>query len=151
MSKKNVTEKICVICQVRKTLDNFPIIDKYIKRNGSVTVWRRKQCLECYKSNRREWFKNNTNKQKISRKLVLSQYGLDETTYQELLKKQNGRCKICFISQDDYGKNLHVDHCHKTGKVRGLLCSLCNQGLGLFKDRYDVILRASHYLMEDPV
>jgi len=59
---------------------------------------------------------------------------------------QVGRCAICeeILSQDT--KHIHVDHCHKTNKVRGLLCANCNKGLGFFKDNTRALERAILYL-----
>jgi len=55
---------------------------------------------------------------------------------------QEGKCAICFKIMDA----PNVDHCHKTGKVRGLLCSLCNKGIGLFHDDIEKLLQAVEYL-----
>ena len=60
-----------------------------------------------------------------------------------MLSNQSGHCAIC-INKDK--RKLAVDHCHKTGKIRGLLCSNCNQGLGMFKDNLDFLGRARNYL-----
>ena len=56
--------------------------------------------------------------------------------------------KICKAPETLQNKNLAVDHCHKTGKVRGLLCSKCNKGLGLFKDSKELLTTAIEYLEE---
>jgi protein-arginine kinase activator protein McsA len=58
-----------------------------------------------------------------------------------MIAAQGGRCLIC---QEE--TKLHVDHCHETKKVRGLLCRECNTGLGKFKERVDLLERAIHYL-----
>ena len=64
--------------------------------------------------------------------------------YERLLKEQNYKCLIC-----DKKKKLYVDHCHKTGKVRGLLCDLCNRGIGLFKEDVNSLSRAINFLNEN--
>ena len=71
-------------------------------------------------------------------------YRMPKDGYLDLVKKQKGLCKIC--KSDGGGRSLHVDHCHTTGKVRGLLCSNCNTGLGLFKDNVDLLKKAIKYL-----
>lgn len=64
---------------------------------------------------------------------------------EELTKKQDGLCAIC-DSQFSYKRKRVVDHCHKTGDIRGLLCYNCNLGLGMFKDNCDLLNRAIIYL-----
>jgi hypothetical protein len=74
-------------------------------------------------------------------------YGISGEDYEAFLKSQNGVCAIC--STHNVGgrhKFFHVDHNHKTRKVRGLLCSNCNRGLGLFKDDPKVLKKAIEYL-----
>lgn len=60
-----------------------------------------------------------------------------------MYEEQGGKCYLCGASQD---RNLAVDHCHSTGKVRKLLCSQCNQALGLFKDNPEVMRKAALYV-----
>ena len=63
-----------------------------------------------------------------------------------MLADQHHGCKICGISPEEYGKNLSVDHCHDTGKIRGLLCSGCNAALGLLKEDLGTFRKAMQYL-----
>lgn len=72
-------------------------------------------------------------------------YGLTEDAYVALLVSQDLRCGIC-REWLDLGKNTHVDHDHRTGKVRGILCGVCNKGLGQFQDSVSVLERAIQYL-----
>jgi hypothetical protein len=74
-------------------------------------------------------------------------YGLSEGDFFALLEKQGDACAICG-SAEWPGKHRvpHVDHCHETGKVRGLLCSNCNHGLGKFRDDPDRLRAAARYL-----
>jgi hypothetical protein len=62
-----------------------------------------------------------------------------------LLDEQENKCKICSIKFNDDIK-YNVDHCHSTGKVRGLLCRCCNLGLGFFKDDPKLLIKAIEYL-----
>lgn len=72
-------------------------------------------------------------------------FGIDLDAYNELYKKQN---KVCAICKTHETKNrLHVDHCHKTGKVRGLLCGRCNTALGSFQDNLKWLQAAIDYLI----
>jgi hypothetical protein len=71
-------------------------------------------------------------------------YALSERMFQSLLRKQDGRCAICGVIM----KQPQVDHDHETGLLRGLLCGLCNKGLGCFLDSQGLLQRAIDYLEE---
>lgn len=73
-------------------------------------------------------------------------YGINLDEYNEMLENQNYCCGICKKHKDNFTKNLYVDHCHDTGKVRGLLCQKCNSGLGLLGDNTDSIKNVLTYL-----
>jgi len=70
-------------------------------------------------------------------------YGISAARVDELIAEQGGVCAICLT-----GKPEHVDHDHRTGEVRGILCFNCNGGLGQMRDRVDVLLAAVDYLGE---
>lgn len=78
----------------------------------------------------------------------LAKYGITPDQYNALLDDQNGVCAICYDKCITRAW-LCVDHDHKTGKVRGLLCSRCNTALGLFKDDVLRLCDAVAYLIED--
>jgi len=74
-----------------------------------------------------------------------------------LLEKQGGGCAICGRTKvtngrwiSTHAKDLHVDHDHETGQVRGLLCNQCNVSLGLMDDEPDRLIRAAEYLKNPP-
>jgi hypothetical protein len=69
------------------------------------------------------------------------QYGLTPAELDAMVAEQQGICCICLAAPAE-----HVDHCHKTGRVRGVLCFSCNAALGQFKDRPDAIRRAAAYV-----
>ncbi len=71
-------------------------------------------------------------------------YGLSEEDFVELMNEHKGCCAICGESLDV----MNIDHCHETGRVRGLLCNNCNCALGLFKDNEDIVLSAAYYLIK---
>jgi hypothetical protein len=74
-----------------------------------------------------------------------STYGITLKEYEEMHDSQNGVCAICGKINSN-NKLLFVDHCHTTGKVRGLLCDKCNSGLGFFRDNISLLLAAIEYL-----
>src|SRR5690606_29139249 len=73
-------------------------------------------------------------------------YGLSVEEFEAKLAAQGGVCAICKGPPNGKGR-YHVDHCHKTGKVRGLLCHHCNLGIGNLKDDADLVLAAAAYLV----
>lgn len=81
-------------------------------------------------------------------------YGLEISEFRRMSEACNNKCEICKQDNFDMSRkakgeaNLCVDHDHKTGKVRGLLCHNCNRALGLFQEDVDVMKRAIEYLVE---
>lgn len=79
-------------------------------------------------------------------------YGISLEDYRNMYREQGGMCPICMKIKPISGKyKMHVDHCHETNKVRGLLCSACNTNLGKFNDSIDMLERAIYYLKEAKV
>lgn len=76
----------------------------------------------------------------------LAQYGLTPAEYRDMLARQGGVCAICKCPEPVKGRALAVDHDHRTGAVRGLLCGSCNRGIGMLKDRADLLEAAAGYL-----
>ena len=72
-------------------------------------------------------------------------YGITYEDFLALLERQGGVCAIC-ATDAPRGKNWHVDHCHDTNAVRGILCGPCNTGLGHFRDDPDRLRKAIDYL-----
>ena len=77
-----------------------------------------------------------------------ARYGITLETYNDMLFEQDGVCKIC-KGKNNSKQSLAVDHCHKTGKIRGLLCSPCNIMLGHSKDNKLTLQEAIMYLMDN--
>jgi len=73
-----------------------------------------------------------------------AKYGLKKGDYERLWGLQEGGCALC--RKPLVEKHTHIDHCHETGRVRGLLCRPCNAGLGMFHDNPDELRRAIAYL-----
>lgn len=82
------------------------------------------------------------NPEQHKRNLRKIRYGISEEQYQEMLLKQDGKCAICEKEMSP----PHVDHCHNTKKVRGLLCDTCNRGIGYLKEDINILKGAIKYL-----
>ena len=102
--------------------------------------------------NRVKWKKNKADKAFMAKKsardkrLRPQKHGMTPDSYNELFAKQGGCCAICGKHQSLERKGLCIDHCHKTGVIRGLLCDRCNQGLGRFNDDAELCIKAYTYL-----
>jgi hypothetical protein len=101
----------------------------------------------------REWQRNaRLNNPDYHRNSNLKKtYGITLDDYNRMLSEQNGLCKICGrperrVTRDGKVMNLHVDHCHSSNKVRGLLCHHCNVALGSFDDSIELLQSAIDYL-----
>jgi hypothetical protein len=98
---------------------------------------------------RRRWRENNSDKHFAAQReshLRLA-FGITTKEYDELLKKQNGKCALCGGDQNPTYKFFDVDHVHdESKKVRGLLCRKCNVGLGTFENNLEWLKKALNYL-----
>ena len=126
--------KTCNKCQTPKPFGEFDKRSKS-KEGRAYTC---KQCRQMYRLENRNvtWEKN-----------MIARYGLTSAEYSATLKEQSGVCKIC-RQLCVTGRKLAVDHCHSTGKVRGLLCAQCNTGLGKAEDSIDRLNDMIKYLKE---
>ena len=88
----------------------------------------------------------NNSKQRSHELMVTKTYGIEAGEYERRYRAQGGRCAICQVATGA-SKRLAVDHDHKTGKVRGLLCSPCNRFIGRLRDSPEAFLRAHKYLL----
>jgi hypothetical protein len=96
--------------------------------------------------------RHNENKERQVSWTLKSVYGITLEEYNDILVKQNNVCAICNKPEKclDYRtgtvKRLSVDHCHTTDKIRGLLCSGCNRGIGYLKEDFTIFEAATRYL-----
>lgn len=109
-------------------------------------LYRSTVCRSCVSAIRKSYHLSPRGQQAYKHTLARS-YGITGRQYAKLLHEQNGLCAICGYPKLDRRKaDLAIDHSHKTGKVRGLLCTNCNNGLGLFKEDPSLIASAIAYL-----
>lgn len=82
----------------------------------------------------------------LKNRMLKLNYGIDLDTYNKMFQDQNGCCAICGRHQSEFKLSLAVDHCHLENKVRSLLCSNCNTGLGNLRDSKELLVKAIKYL-----
>jgi len=78
----------------------------------------------------------------------LRKYGTTVAGYEALLIFQGSRCALCFTDEPGGQGMFHVDHCHVSGQIRGLLCARCNVGIGMLRENLAVLVRARAYLQQ---
>lgn len=101
----------------------------------------------------KRWYSKNPQKaSQKRRKATLAQYNLTPQGFQDILNKQGGKCAICGSNNPNHWSGrFHVDHCHDTGMVRGLLCASCNTGIGLLQENPEILKNAIDYLLRSSV
>ena len=109
-----------------------------------------KKCSKCGKVLPLTMFAGSSDMCKVCRRDYDWQYryGISPEQYLEMLKAQDGKCKICGRELPDE-QYLDIDHNKETGEVRGLLCPKCNKGLGLFNEEPANFIKAIEYLKEN--
>lgn len=119
-----------------------------LARNAASKAWRERNPEKARQVARRSAAKRREKSPEIVREHALKaqlkfHYGLTYEQYKEMVALQHGRCKICYRIPST---RLAVDHCHKTGYVRGLLCRQCNSGIGLFRENPITLRKAAAYV-----
>jgi len=143
----DATERECRKCETVKPFSAFPL-----RSNGRPSSW----CKECTNEYNRQYVKTPEGAAKKRRAaaeynarnpdyFLTRNYGLRPGQYDEMLVSQGGGCAICG-TVDPFGRRLHVDHDHASGKVRGLLCSPCNLGIGKMQDDPARLRAAAAYI-----
>lgn len=147
-------KKICSVCRIEK-----PFSDYFKDNRRKVGI--RCKCKSCCKKETYDWrIKNRSeynnyaaawrakNPEKQHASEIKRYYSLSIERYNEMLTKQACKCKICGKDHNPTVKRgrLYVDHNHRTGIVRGLLCGTCNSGVGYFEDSIDILKSAIKYL-----
>lgn len=127
--------KKCIGCLVEKELQEF-----YLNKTGYYNPY----CKPCNKIRTRDYRRKNTHAHYLRK--VKGKFKISKEDYLILHDKHNGNCAICFKNND--GRRLSIDHCHETGKIRGLLCRKCNLALGYFSDNVEYLKKAILYLQE---
>lgn len=125
--------KVCTKCKTSKPLSEF---GKDKRRKDDLYP----QCKECKRQYQNDRYSD------VAAKRLERKYGITKYDYDRMFQEQGGKCAICDKPQSACRRALAVDHCHASGKVRGLLCDECNRALGYFYDDTNRIAKAIEYL-----
>lgn len=151
--------KICNKCNIEKPLTEFHSSKLKYKANDG----KRPTCKLCRRMYDPKWWQQNREKAcEISKKWqrrnpdatkrnsknqnLKWNYGITLDHFNKMCLEQGDTCAICKKDNSQFTKTLFVDHCHKTGKIRGLLCKKCNSGLGFLGETVEDLERAIEYL-----
>lgn len=132
-----LTSKKCCTCKEELPAASF-------HKNKSTKTGLANECKVCKKARAKDYYDNNTDKWR-NRHYNLT-YNLSIEEYVTMLAKQQGKCAICGCTESRDGKRFAVDHCHDTGKIRGLLCRPCNSAIGFLNDNASIARAAADYL-----
>ena len=145
--------------KILKSINDTKICKIHGELTKENTIFKKQyqQCRKCKqeyekKRGKAKYLKQRTNVLFYHRKKTLKKYGLTLKDYDDLLKKQNYVCAICKKENEQRARlstknsSLTVDHCHKTGKIRGLLCHQCNLMLGNSNDEPEILRIGALYL-----
>ena len=131
--------KVCNLAQRR---------DRYDSKQAVARVQRwREANPERYASYRRQYAARPERKRAMRDLYYRRTFGISADDFDALLAQQGGGCAICG-KQPERAASLHLDHCHDTGAIRGILCLSCNQGLGKFREDADLLDAAARYLRQ---
>jgi hypothetical protein len=151
--------KTCKTCKKTKELKFF-----HKKKGGHLGV--KTNCSDCCKTIDAKYYATPKHKEKrlerqskpeyqlyIRSYRLKKKYGITLDDYDKMIKEQKGVCKTCKTNElsSTSDKYFAVDHCHKTGKVRGLLCGPCNSALGMVKENIETLENLIKYLKDKDI
>ena len=148
----------CTSCHKIKTKEEFGW-----RRTPRGKQIKNSVCLDCHNSKQNKagedpevrkkrrmtsqrYYQEGPGKRKEKNARYLREYGITIEDKEEMIRKNGGLCPIC--KTDNPGQWWAVDHCHKTGKIRGVICDKCNKMLGLANDDVMRLLSAARYLLD---
>lgn len=129
-------QRICTTC-------NTPKAERFMSKASPH------RCKACARAALKAWVAANPSEYERARRKshLKKHYGITAEQFDAMLAAQGGQCAICSEPPTDArGFRPHVDHCHASGKIRGILCGRCNKALGQFKDDASLLRRAIAYL-----
>lgn len=169
ISVTEVATKTCTLCAVERPLSEYYFresrghhhasckacqraqarkwkLDNPERQAAQYLAWQRKNMDRCTKSTE-AWRRKYPERQALNaRRYSLRKFGITPDIYDTMLAQQQFCCAICNSHQTEFKRRFAVDHDHKTGKVRALLCDNCNKGIGCLKESPAVLEAAISYI-----
>ena len=134
--------KTCKHCgQEKAEAEFYRFFDRWVGKHYMSA-----RCRPCHQEHKKT--NPNTPRNRKADKLQL-RYGLTYEQWERIREAESFSCMICGITEIEIGKKLDVDHCHDSGKVRGVLCNPCNTMLGHARDNVAILYAAVAYLQEN--
>ncbi len=142
----------CKKCLIMKSKEyyknNKDKIKEYALKNSEKF---KEKNRKYYLENKEQFSKNSKEYSKINKDSIKDyklkkDFGISLNDYNKMFNEQEGKCKICYTHQCEFKRLFAVDHCHKTDKIRGLLCTNCNLLLGKAKDSIKILESSINYL-----
>lgn len=124
-------------------------------RKGTLALNGIKKCSECYEFKSNDKYRRcEKTKDKLRSnckdcerfKTIKRVFNIDKQQYKNYTNKINFKCEICQNDMRFLSRGINIDHCHKTGRIRGFLCQYCNLGMGCFEDNISLMNNAIYYL-----
>lgn len=146
--------KICGKCE-----NEYPATSEYFYRQRGGKYGFASRCKKCvaeydkyYQQSekgrryRKKYQQSEKGKMSVLKSHLKLVYGITIEEWNKVFFEQNGCCAICGIHQSELNRQLDIDHNHRTGKIRGLLCNNCNRMIGIAKENKNVLQNAIDYL-----
>lgn len=131
ITKKDGIHSVCKLCHSTRNKARRKVDSEYRERSTKKSM---------------EWRLANPehSRFRVRDSTLKRKYGLTVDDYNKLLESQGGVCQVC--KNPPTNRRLAVDHCHTTGKIRGLLCQACNVSIGKMRESPDLIRRLANYV-----
>lgn len=170
MSEQSVHSNLytCITCSETKSVDGF-----FLDRRKKYAIRPRARCKACItadvrrkrandpehfrkmesKSYRKRFEEQWDNRRRRAQRMRLRTFGITDEDFMSMYERQGKKCAVCerpvalYTRRNENWDGACIDHCHSTGRVRGILCNPCNVALGLLQDNPDRIERMREYIM----
>ncbi len=124
-SAQDIKVRVCFQCKKEKTISEF---------YRSNTRYYQRECKQCNTIRKGKWHKTENGKRSSANTKLKRRFGITIEQYEQLLQNYCKKCSICGSTTSDHGHRLAIDHDHRTGEIRGILCKSCNLGIAHFRD-----------------